>query len=36
VSNTEFRDGKVARETRYFADPIEPEPSRAQRVEEMR
>ena len=31
----EFRDGKVARETQYFADPFEPGPSRAQWVERM-
>jgi ketosteroid isomerase-like protein len=35
VSVMEFRDGKVARETQYFADPIEPGPSRAQSVERM-
>jgi hypothetical protein len=35
VSIMEFRDGKVARETQYFADPFEPRPSRAQRVERM-
>ena len=33
VSVMEFRDGKVARETQYFADPFEPGPSRAQWVE---
>jgi len=33
VSIMEFRDGKVARETQYFADPFEPGPSRAQWVE---
>ena len=35
VSIMEFRDGKVARETQYFADPFEPGPSRAQWVEQM-
>ncbi len=35
VSVMEFRDGKVARETQYFADPFEPGPSRAQWVERM-
>ncbi|WP_343716729.1 nuclear transport factor 2 family protein [Inquilinus sp.] len=30
VSVMEFRDGRVARETHYFADPFEPGPSRAQ------
>jgi SnoaL-like domain len=33
VSIMEFLDGKVARETRYFGDPFEPGPSRAQWVE---
>ena len=33
VSIMEFQDGKVARETQYFADPFEPGPSRAQWVE---
>jgi ketosteroid isomerase-like protein len=33
VSIMELRDGKVARETQYFADPFEPGPSRAQWVE---
>jgi hypothetical protein len=33
VSIMEFVDGKVARETQYFADPFEPGPSRAQWVE---
>jgi hypothetical protein len=33
VSVMEFFDGKVARETQYFADPFEPGPSRARRVE---
>ncbi len=36
VSIMEFRDGKVARETQYFADPFEPGASRAQWVEQMR
>jgi len=35
VSVMEFRDGKVARETQYFADPFEPGPSRAQWVERI-
>ncbi len=35
VSVMEFVDGKVARETQYFADPFEPGPSRAQWVERM-
>ena len=35
VSVMEFLDGKVARETQYFADPFEPGPSRAQWVERM-
>jgi hypothetical protein len=35
VSVMEFLDGKVARETQYFADPFEPGPSRAQWVEPM-
>ena len=35
VSIMEFRDGLVARETQYFADPFEPGPSRAQWVERM-
>ncbi len=35
VSIMEFADGKVARETQYFADPFEPGPSRAQWVEPM-
>ena len=35
VSIMEFLDGKVARETQYFADPFEPGPSRAQWVEQM-
>jgi len=33
VSIMEFRDGKVAHETQYFADPFPPGPSRAQWVE---
>jgi len=33
VSIMEFRDGLVARETQYFADPFEPAPSRAHLVE---
>jgi len=33
VSIMEFQDGKVARETQYFADPFEPGLSRAQWVE---
>jgi hypothetical protein len=35
VSVMEFLDGKVARETQYFADPFEPGPSRAAWVEPM-
>jgi len=35
VSVMKFRDGKVARETQYFADPFEPGPSRAHLVERM-
>jgi hypothetical protein len=35
VSIMEFRDGKVASETQYFADPFEPGPSRALLVERM-
>ncbi len=35
VSVMEFVDGKVARETQYFADPFEPGPSRAQWVERI-
>ena len=35
VSVMEFVDGKVARETQYFADPFEPGPSRAEWVERM-
>ena len=33
VSIMEFRDGRVARETQYFADGFEPGPSRAHLVE---
>ena len=33
VSIMELTDGKVARETQYFADPFEPGPSRTQWVE---
>jgi hypothetical protein len=33
VSIMEFRDGKVARETQYFAGPFAPAPSRAHLVE---
>ena len=33
VNIMEFRDGKVARETIYFADPFEPPPWRSQWVE---
>ncbi|MBD5657374.1 MAG: nuclear transport factor 2 family protein [Candidatus Eremiobacteraeota bacterium] len=33
VSIMELQDGKVARETQYFADPFEPGPSRARWVE---
>jgi len=35
VSIMEFREGKVAHETQYFADRFEPGPSRAQLVERM-
>ncbi|HXT06070.1 MAG TPA: nuclear transport factor 2 family protein [Roseiarcus sp.] len=35
ISVMEFLDGKVARETQYFADPFEPGSSRAQWVERM-
>ena len=35
VSVMEFTDGKVARETQYFADPFEAGASRAQWVERM-
>jgi ketosteroid isomerase-like protein len=35
VSVMEFQDGKIARETQYFADPFEPGPSRAHLVERM-
>jgi len=33
VSIMAFEDGRVVRETQYFADPFEPGPSRAQWVE---
>lgn len=35
VSIMEFRDGLVASETQYFADPFTPAPSRAHLVERM-
>src|SRR5271168_2068955 len=35
VSIMEFRDGKVAHETQYFADRFEPGPSRTHLVERM-
>ena len=35
VSIMEFRDGLVAHETQYFADPFAPAPSRANLVERM-
>jgi hypothetical protein len=35
VSIMEFRNGKVAKETQYFAGPFEPGPSRVQWVERM-
>jgi hypothetical protein len=35
VSIMEFRDGLVARETQYFADPFDAGPSRAHLVERM-
>ncbi|THD65453.1 MAG: nuclear transport factor 2 family protein [Bradyrhizobium sp.] len=35
VSIMEFREGKVAHETQYFADPFEPGPSRAHLVERI-
>ena len=35
VSIMEFVEGKVARETQYFADPFEPGPSRARWVERI-
>ena len=35
VSIMEFRDGLVAHETQYFADPFAPGPSRAHLVEPM-
>jgi hypothetical protein len=36
VSIMEFRDGKVASETQYFADGFAPAPSRAHLVEQAR
>jgi hypothetical protein len=36
ISIMEFRDGLVAHETQYFADPFEPGPSRAHLVERAR
>jgi len=35
VSIMEFRDGKVAHETQYFASPFEPSPTRAHLVERI-
>ena len=35
VSVMEFEDGRVVRETQYFAEPFAPGPSRAQWVEPM-
>jgi hypothetical protein len=35
VSIMEFRDGLVAHETQYFADPFAPGPSRAHLVEQI-
>jgi SnoaL-like domain len=35
VSIMEFRDGLVAHETQYFADPFDPAPSRAHLVEQV-
>src|ERR1700684_1655809 len=35
VSIMEFKNGKVAKETQYFAGPFEPGPSRVQWVERM-
>jgi ketosteroid isomerase-like protein len=35
VSIMEFRDGRVAHETQYFADRFEPAPSRAHLVERV-
>lgn len=35
VSIMEFRDGKIAHETQYFADPFEPPAWRAQWVDRM-
>jgi len=34
VSVMEFRDGKAARETQYFAGPFDPTPWRAEWVEQ--
>jgi hypothetical protein len=36
VNTMEFRDGKVARETIYFADPFEPPEWRSQWVERIK
>jgi hypothetical protein len=36
VTVIEFRDGKVARETYYFADPFEPPEWRSQWVERIK
>jgi ketosteroid isomerase-like protein len=35
VSIMEFRDGRVAKETQYFADRFDPSPSRAHLVEQV-
>ncbi|MBV9537681.1 MAG: hypothetical protein JOY70_01975 [Acidisphaera sp.] len=35
VSVMEFQDGRLGRETQYFADPFEPAPSRAHLVGRM-
>jgi hypothetical protein len=35
VSIMEFREGKVANETQYFADPFDPAPSRAHLIERV-
>lgn len=35
VSIMEFREGRVANETQYFADPFDPAPSRAHLVERV-
>jgi SnoaL-like domain len=35
VSIMEFREGRVANETQYFADPFDPAPSRAHLVEQV-